>query len=227
MLFLEWLSNSIWLVGFALVIVILVGAIIYIAQIEWDKPTKPLPIGPVFIENPHPDRSLFLLGQIQGAGSDSCLTGHFTIKRVGPDSLLYDITLPTSTTITDIYVLESVCESDFPLAADGCAVDLSTFHHENFPCTSSTNHQTIVTKLATPVLCHNHMLISMIVAYSTDLTTCSTVQMMTITNRGAKSITMREDCIVPPCEPNQCCDPIIPNFIRVKLPHTQFTPPQE
>lgn len=228
-----------WLVSsfYALVVVIMVILVVTLiaALIAWAAEgcssgkkkrgccsTRGAPVCPVYIRNPKPDDTTFSLGRADGSSdaSNGCATGFFTVQRSGPSSLLYTVTTPENTLITDIYTLEVPCEGDFPLTTDGCAVDLSAFHHQTFSCNDTSNQQTFTSPLAASALCNRRgkLLISMLVVFSDDQETCETVQMMTVVGRAAKPIALKENCLIPPCPPEQCCDPVVPNFVRVKLP---------
>lgn len=180
------------------------------------------PVCPVYVRNPKPDDRVFQLARVDGSTSGSangCATGSFTIQRLNSNQLLYTVTTPADTLITDIYALEVSCENDFPLTLDRCGVDLTQFHHQTFACDSTSNVQTLTSTLSSSIICGGgggRMLVSLLVIFS-DSETCDPVQMMTIVGRAAKPIALTGNCITPPCPTNACCDPIVPNFVQLKL----------
>lgn len=214
--------------AFMVAVLILVAFIIVISLVSWacgprtenkkccSRPTT----CPVFVKNPRPDDKTFSLARVDGSidGTNNCSTGSFTLQRTSCNQLLYTVTTPINTSITDIYTLEVACESDFPLTPDGCAVNLTAYNHEIFPCDSTSNVQTLTSTLSDNLACRRNLFISVLVVFSANQETCEPLQMMTISGAASKPITLTGSCTTIPCPIQSCCDPIIPSFIKIHLP---------
>jgi hypothetical protein len=225
----EWTVSIFYALCFAILVILIVTLLL--ALVAWAiKGCKKKgcckstcsPLCPVYLRNPHPDDRVFQLARVDGStsGSDnSCATGSFTIQRVNSGELLYTVTTPPDTLITDIYVLEVLCENDFPLTLDHCGVDLTQFHHESYLCEETSNVQSFTSTLSQSVSCSTsgRIFVSLLVVFS-DSETCDPVQMMTISGHCVKPITLTGNCITPPCPSGSCCDPIVPSFIKLRLP---------
>ena len=225
----QGMSFGAWLVSafYALIVAILIilAITIIVALVAWaagnrnqTKCCRKSQTCPAYILNPCPDKRNFSLARVDGSptGSNHCETGSFTIQRTAENELLYTVTTPPDTFITDIYELEVACESDFPLTSDGCAVDLTAFHHQTYSCETTSNVQTGISFI-NAVQSRRDIFVSVLVIYS-DSDTCTPLRMMTISGPCAKPIILTGSCVTPTCPPESCCDPIIPSFIKVKLP---------
>jgi len=226
----EWLMSFVCalLIAFAVILVftLIIAVVAWARQGCCETPKNgcpcPDPLCPVFVRNPDPDDRTFLLARVDGSvsGTDNlCATGAFTIQRTGENDLLYTVTTPVGTFITDIYTLEVGKPCDFPLTTDGCAVDLTAFHHASYPCDTTSNVRTFtstITAAAAAARCHSTIYTSILVVFSTDAETCTPVQMMTLAT--GKPITLTGNCVTNPCPADSCCDPIVPNFTKIKIP---------
>jgi hypothetical protein len=185
------------------------------------------PACPVWVRNPRPDDRVFMLARVDGSstGGNGCATGSFTVQRQSNNQLLYTVTTPPDTFITDIYTLEVRCPGDFPLTPDGCAVDLSAFHHQRYDCATTSNVQLFNSTISAVHTCRC-LDISVLVVFS-DSDTCDPLQMMTIAGPGAKPIPLTGDCTTPICPPDSCCDPIVPSFVHAKLPRCRPSDPPQ
>lgn len=165
-----------------------------------------------FIQNPHPDTQTFVLAQRSDPFTD-CPMGSFTIQRISRDELTYTVLLETGLFVTDIYTLEVNDVCDFPLTIDRCAVDLSAYHHENYPCTS--NVQSFTSSITTLDHLHDNVYFSILVVYTTDSTSCLPVELMTL--KTGKPIPLDDFCVVPTCPTGTCCNPDVPHYERIRL----------
>lgn len=230
----DWMVSCFYALIIAIVIILIVTLLL--ALVAWatgcgkkkkrhggcGKPDC-APLCPVYLRNPHPDDRVFQLARVDGSanGSDNaCSTGSFTIQRINSGELLYTVTMPANTFITDIYTLEVACERDFPLTPDGCAVDLTQFHHQTYPCEETSNVQTFTSTLS--LGCNQSPIFVSILVVFSDSEICDPLQMMTLSGNGTQPITLTGNCITPPCPPESCCDPIVPNFIKLKLPRCRL-----
>lgn len=222
----EWLLTFVYSLLIAIAIVLVLTLII--AAVAWSnqgsgKNCCPEPLCPAYILNPHPDARTFLLARVDGSTSgvaNLCATGSFTVQRMNNESLLYTVTTPPDTFITDIYTLEVGSECDFPLTADGCAVDLTAYHHQSYACGTTTNVQTFTSTIAD--LCNKSCVnMSILVVMATD-DTCDTLQMLTLAT--GKPIALSGNCVTNPCPANSCCDPIVPNHTKIHLTRCRTCP---
>jgi hypothetical protein len=225
-----FLSAFLWAIGSLIIIVVLVMLIV--AGVSWISGrrgggsggccSKPHCAGacPIYLRNPTPVDNLFPLGRVDGSigGENSCATGVMTIQRSANNLLLYNVTTPVGSTLTDIYALEVEFESQFPLTSDGCTVDLTQFKHVTFDCATGANSGTLTSDVSS-LANASHLLIAVVARFSADGSCISdSFQLMTLTGSAANSIPLTGNCITPECAASMCCDPVVPNYMRVQFP---------